>query len=478
MDNPSKNTLTLFLMLALLAAGLLTSGCNTVASQAAAAPPEDEAVQVAVANVAAEHSLAVEAAPIERGDISLLLNYSGNLQAQSDITLVPKVGGQLEKLLVKVGDPVKKGAPIALIEGDTYVAQLKQAQAALTQARLNLEKMALGSRPEEIAAARNALSLARAALSDVENIDDNERTSAAAALANAQAAVRQAQTEYDKVAWAGEVGAMPQALALEKATNAYEQALAAYNLQTTPGDATLAPLESQVVQAELKLTLAENPFRSVDFEVARASIAQAEAAVELAALQVDYTTLEAPIDGVVAELYVEAGDMVGSATALGLVVSNETEVKIEVEESRIKQVFEGQPVSLHVSAYPGVDFPAVVTTVAPIADASTHTFAVTITPLDEKGLLRSGMFADTTLLAEEKENTLLAPLTAVTTSNEQPTVFVINADGQVEERSVTTGLTTKTQVEIISGVKAGEIVVTNGQVNLEDGAKVEVVPEI
>ncbi|HMR66588.1 MAG TPA: efflux RND transporter periplasmic adaptor subunit [Anaerolineae bacterium] len=473
MDNPSKNTLTLLLMLALLAAGLLVTGCNTVASEAAAAPPEADA-----ATLAAEHSLPVEVAPIERGDISLLLNYSGNLQAQSDITLVPKVGGQLEKLLVKVGDPVKKGAPIALIDGDAYVAQLKQAQAALTQARLNLEKMELGSRSEEIAAARNALSLARAALSDVENIDDNERTSAAAALANAQAAVRQAQTEYDKVAWAGEVGAMPQALALEKATNTYEQALAAYNLQTTPGDATLAPLESQVVQAELKLTLAENPFRPVDFDGARASIAQAEAAVELAALQVNYTTLASPIDGVVAELYAEAGDMVGSTTALGLVVSNETEVKIDVEESRIGQVFEGQPVSLHVSAYPGVDFPAVVTTVAPIADANTHTFAVTITPLDEKGLLRSGMFADTTLLAEEKKNTLLAPLTAVTTSNEQPTVFVLNADGQVEERPVTTGLTTKTQVEIVSGVKAGEIVVTNRQVNLEDGAKVEVVPEI
>ncbi|MCB0224944.1 MAG: biotin/lipoyl-binding protein, partial [Anaerolineae bacterium] len=221
MLNPSKNTLTFLFMLPLLAAILLTTGCNSTASEAAAASPEGDTVEVAVA---AERSLPVEAAPVERGDISLLLNYTGNLQAQRDITLMPKVGGQLEKVLVKVGDPVKKGDPIAIIEDDTYMAQLKQAQAALTQARLNLEKMELGSRPEEIAAARNALSLARAALSDVETIDDNERTSAAAALANTQAAVRQAQTEYDKVAWAGEVGAMPQALALEQATNAYEQA--------------------------------------------------------------------------------------------------------------------------------------------------------------------------------------------------------------------------------------------------------------
>ena len=474
MVNPSKNALTFLLMLPLVAAVLFITGCSSTASEASAAPPDGEAAEVA----AAERSLPVEAAPIERGDISLLLNYTGNLQSQSDVTLVPKAGGQLEKVLVKVGDSVEKGDPIAIIEDDTYVAQLKQAQAALTQARLNLEKMELGSRPEEIAAARNALTLARAALSDVQNVDSNERTSAAAALANAQASVRQAQTEYDKVAWAGEVGAMPQALALEQATNAYEQALAAYNLQTNPSDSTLAPLESQVVQAELNLTLLESPYRPVDLEVARAGIAQAEAAVEQAALQVDYATLESPIDGVIAELYVEEGDMVGSSSAFGLVVSNETEVQIDIEESRLGQVFAGQHVSLHVSAYPGVDFPAVVTSVAPIADANTHTFAVTITPQDEKGLLRSGMFADTTLLAEEKENTLLAPITAVTNVNNQPTVYVITADGQVEERSVTTGLTTKTQVEITSGVQAGETVVTNGQVNLQDGAKVEVVPEI
>lgn len=470
----AKYVLTIMFTLILFGALLMTTGCSTTASDAAAAPPDSEATETTMA----EWHVPVEVTSVERGDISLLLNYTGNLQAQSDVTLIPKVGGQLEKLLVDVGDEVSKGDPIAIIEDDTYLAQLKQAQAALTQARLNLEKMELGSRTEEIAAARNALGLARAALNDVEYIDDNERTSAAAALANAQAAVRRAQSEYDKVAWAGEVGALPQAQALEQATNAYEQALAAYTLQTNPNDATLAPLESQVVQAELSLFLAENPFRPIDFELARSGIAQAEAAVELATLQVDYATLESPIDGVVAELYVDEGDMVGTSVLFGLVVSNETEVKVNVEESRVGQVFKGQHVSLNVSAYPGVDFPAVVTNVAPIADVNTHTFEVTITPQDEKGLLRSGMFAETTLLAEEKENTLLVPLTSVTTVNEEPTVFVISDDGVAEQRVVTTGLTTKTQVEITSGIKVGETIVTNGQVNLEDGSQVEIVPEI
>jgi RND family efflux transporter MFP subunit len=161
-----------------------------------------------------------------------------------------------------------------------------------------------------------------------------------------------------------------------------------------------------------------------------------------------------------------------------LVLSQEIEVKLNIEESRLAQVSKGQHVSLQVSAYPGVEFPAVVINVAPAADANTHTFEVTVTPLDEEGRLRSGMFADTTLLAKEKEDTLLVPLTAVTSIDGQPTVFVVNENGIVEQRGVTTGLSNKTQIELLSGAKVGETVVTAGQVNLEDGVKVDVVPEL
>jgi len=384
---------------------------------------------------------------------------------------------KLKKCWLKLATRFKKGDPIAIIEDDVYRTQLKQAQAAVKSARLNLEKMEMGTRAEEIAAARSSLALARAQLADVEYIDNNERTSAAAALANAQAALRRAQSEYDKVAWAGNVGQLPQGLQLEQATTAYEQSLAAYNLQTNPGDSQLAPLESQVVQAELGLALKEEPFRPIDFDIARTNVEQAEAGLEAAGLQLEHTTIKAPFAGVVAELYIDEGDMVGQG-AVALVVSNETEVTVSVEESRLGQVKKGQHVALQVSSYPGVNFPAIVTNVSPIANAKTHTFKVTVTPLDEKGLLRSGMFADVTLLAEEKENTVLAPQTSVITVNEQPTVYVVNKEGVAEQRAVTTGLSNNAQIEILSGVKTGENVVIDGHVNLTDGSTVEVVPNL
>jgi membrane fusion protein (multidrug efflux system) len=148
-----------------------------------------------------------------------------------------------------------------------------------------------------------------------------------------------------------------------------------------------------------------------------------------------------------------------------------------VEESRISQMFDGQSASLQVNAYPGQEFPATVTSVAPVADTDTRTFTVKITPTDPEGQLRSGMYANTLLLIDEKQNTLLIPRDALTTINDQPTVYVIDGD-RVEQRQVELGLTNDGQVEILSGVEAGETVVTAGQPNLSDGARVEVVNKL
>ncbi len=462
MKKPSILTFVL-----LLGATLVITACG---SQSAAEP----VAQAASPEEPEENVTPVEVATVEKGSIALIYAYAGNLQSKDEVTVMPAASGRIESVLVEVGDEVKKGDPIATIERDRYIEQVRQAQAALTTAKLNLAKMELGSRPEEIAAAQAAVQLAKAALNDVADIDDNERTTASAALAQAQAALRQAQTEYDKVAWAGNVGETPQALALEQATINYENALAAYNLQTNPSDSQLAPLMAQLTQAELALALKTEPFREIDYEIARTAIEQAESGLALANLQLEDTTIEAPFDGIIAEVYITEGSAVSPQGGVVRQVSSEVEASIEVEESRIAEIFDGQSASLQVNAYPGQEFPATVTSVAPVADKDTRTFTVKITPTDSEGQLRSGMYANTRLLIDEKQNTLLIPRDAVTTINDQPTVYVIEGD-RVEQRQVELGLTNDGQVEILSGLETGETVVTAGQPNLTDGARVEVV---
>lgn len=464
--------LPIFSIIILLGAVLALSACS--GSFGGSEDEESVAeVQAAELEEADEAGVPVEVAEVQTGDISLILSYTGSLQPEDDINLIPGAAGRVEQVLVEVGDPVKTGDPIAIIEDDTYQIQIKQAEAALANAQLNLAKMELGSRPEEIAAAQAAVELARAALNDVATVSDDERTTSAANLANAEAALRRAQSEYDKIAWAGDVGSTPQAAALQQATIAYESALAAYNLGTNPSDSQLAPLMLQLAQAELQLSLRLQPFREIDFEQARVGIRQAEAVLELAENQLEETTITAPFDGIISELNITTGSMVSQQTPVASIISEELEAEIEVQESLISQVENGQFASMQITAYPGQDFPAVVTSVAPTANKDTRTFKVSITPTEGEELLRSGMFADVAILTQENKNSTLAPQEAIVQEGNQPTVFVLNDDNTVEKRNVTTGLHDNERVEILSGLKPGDLVVIAGQPNLVDGVKVE-----
>jgi HlyD family secretion protein len=416
----------------------------------------------------------VEVAPVETGDIAVIYAYTGNIEAADSVSVMPGTAGRIETVLVVVGDELKAGDPIAVVESDIYATQLRQAEAGLEAARLGLAKMEEGARPEQIAAAQAAVQFTRNAVSDLTDISDEERTTAVAALAQAEAGLRLAQSEYDKIAWAGQVGMMPQALQLEQATIGYEAAKAAYELQTNPSDLQLSPLMAQLAQAELALALAKNPFTETDYEMARNQVKLAEAALDMARIQMHETTIRAPFDGVVAELYVTEGSMVAPQAPAALFVSKPVEVMLNVEESRISHVTEDQNAALQVTAYPGQDFPAVVTNVAPTADSQSHTFAVQVTPMDEDHLLRSGMYANVSLLIEEKQETLLVPRAALTEVAGQETIYVVNDDNTAEQRAVTTGLEEDGRVEILSGLTAGEQVVIAGQTSLQDGSQVEV----
>jgi HlyD family secretion protein len=78
------------------------------------------------------------------------------------------VAGEVEEILVKVGAQVKAGDPIARLDAELFEVDLKTAETALQSAKLQMVKIKAGARPEEIAAAKSALNIAQAALSDKE----------------------------------------------------------------------------------------------------------------------------------------------------------------------------------------------------------------------------------------------------------------------------------------------------------------------
>ncbi len=450
-------------MMSLLAVTLV--GCNAAESTTAA--------QISMPDIP---PVPVEVASVSTGNIAAIINYSGNLEPENSLSLVSIVPGAIEEVMVNVGDEVRAGDPILRIEDTTYRAQLKQAEAGLTVAQANLQKMKNSPRPEQIEMARVALEAAQAQMRGIITLSDDERVLASAQLAQAEAALRLAQAQYDKIKWAGQASMLPQSLQLEQATIAYQTARAAYNLQANPDETTLVQLRAGIRQAELNLQLAENPFTDEDFALARAGVAQAEGVVALAQYQVDNVILRAPFDGVIAEVYATVGGVGGPQVPAVKLISKALMVKVEIPENRISDVYAGQPAALRVVAYPGEDFPAFISSIAPAADATSHTFATDIGVQDETGKLRAGMFANVAILLDERSNVILVPRSAVTEIDGQTVVYVVAPDGEtVSVRPVSVGLTDDGRVEITDGLSVDETIVTAGLSNLSDGAKINIV---
>lgn len=451
-----------FSILLIFSIALLAVGCSSASAAPQATEPETLPV-------------AVEVGQVETGNIAATYAYSGDLQPVHALSLVSIVSGAVEEVMVKVGDEVRAGDPIIRVEDTAYKAQLKQAEAALTVAQTNLLKMQKGPRAEQIEIARASLDGARAQLRGATTMTEDERTVAAANLAQAEAALRLAQYDYDKIKWAGQVSQTPQALKLQQATIAYETASAAYNMQANPDDTAIEQIRLGIKKAELSLELTENPFTDEDFALARAGVSQAEGTVALAQFQVDNTILRATFDGVVAEVYVTTGSVASPQSPVIKLISRDLEVQVEAPENQVPYLYNTQPAALKVAAFPGQDFPAMISSVAPAADATSHTFPVKITPLDEENRLRAGMFAEITVLLEEKTGVALIPRSAVATFEGQDVVYVVSADEQtVSRRPVTIGLGDGDRLEITSGLSAGETVVLAGLSNLTDGSRITV----
>ena len=131
-------------------------------------------------------AVSVKTSKATEGPISASLSYTGDIKAVSQVAVLPKATGRLEKLMVDVGSKVKKGDVIAQLDGSTLQAQLSQAKANLAAAQARLANMLAGSRPEQIAEAKAALDAAQA------RADTVHKGATDAQLAAAQSAVDQA----------------------------------------------------------------------------------------------------------------------------------------------------------------------------------------------------------------------------------------------------------------------------------------------
>ena len=179
------------------------------------------------------------------------------------------------------------------------------------------------------------------------------------------------------------------------------------------------------------------------------------------------------IDGTVIDLPYTVGETVSTSSPVAVVgVLNDLQIITHVPEKYISILRTGLTASVSLVSWPGEVFPAVVTMVSPVVDTASRTVEIRLDVTDTAGRLRHGMFAVIVLVTREVRDTIVVPKTAVRTYNQQNVVYVIDGDGIARRTVVETGFSNDTEIQLVSGVSFGQLIVASGAVS--DGSPVRV----
>lgn len=230
-----------------------------------------------------------------------------------------------------------------------------------------------------------------------------------------------------------------------------------------------------LAQANLKRAreLFEKKFFSQQaLDNAEAALKVQGAALSLAQAKLDKTRIKAPFSGVVGIRNVSVGDYVKEGQDLiNLEDISTLKIDFRLPESYLGQLKPGQVVEVSTDALPGQKFQAVLDAINPLVDTGGRAISCRAHFSNADAKLRPGMFVRVRLLFEQRSNVLLVPEQAIVPDTQTPFVFRV-IEGKAVRTSVKTGLRRNAQVEIVEGLKAGDEVVTAGQMKLRDGMPV------
>ncbi|MDD5404894.1 MAG: efflux RND transporter periplasmic adaptor subunit [Sulfuricella sp.] len=260
-------------------------------------------------------------------------------------------------------------------------------------------------------------------------------------------------------------------------------------LNRAPLVAQLAQLEAQAAlagtnlqrdEAQLKVQAVSQSVVDAD----RATLKSAEAQVAAQRALIAQKTILAPFSGQLGIRQVNLGQyLAAGAAVVTLQRLDPMEIDFTVPQGQIELVRVGMKAQVETSAVPGQTFSAAVTAIEPQVDTATRNLKVRARVPNPRGVLLPGVFATVRLTRGQPGQYVTLPNAAVAYNPYGATVFIVKDDGKgpdgkprltVQQRFVTTGLTRGDQVAILKGVRAGETVVTGGQLKLRNGSPVVV----
>ena len=333
-------------------------------------------------------------AAVERGPLTAAVSATGSLNAVVVVQVGSQVSGQIKELKVDFNSIVKRNQVIARIDPDIFEAKVNQATADVDSARA-----AVLNQEAQVERARADVDNARAALVE-----------AKAFTAKAQVQSVDAKRDYDR-----------------KTELFARQLIAKSDLDTSQAtyDAAVAQLDStrareQALGSGIQSAVAQLRVAQASLESARAQVKQKDAALKQAQVDLDHTTILAPVDGVVVSRQVDVGQTVAAslqAPVLFTIAQDLTRMQVEtsVDEADIGRLKLDDRATFTVDAFPGDMFTGTVTQIrkAPQVVQNVVTYTVIVGVDNPSGKLMPGMTANVKLVVAQKPSALKVPNAAL-----------------------------------------------------------------
>ncbi len=361
--------------------------------------------------------------------------FPGKVSPVRETKLSFRVGNQLQALEVDKGDFVKPGEVIARLDPRDFELAVRNLQGSLEEARANLEAMETGARTEDVIALESRLRAAQSAREEWEQ-------------------------QYARYKDLFEQGAVAKA-DLDQVRTAYAEA------------------KSKVRDLEMELQKALMGARKEDIRAMEARISSLQARLDEARTSLEDTRLEAPFPGYIADKYVQDHENVSRGQPIvKLQDLSLLEVVFGLPEQFVIQKDRIKEIHCLLDSYPGLPFPARIKEISPHASPETMSYAATaVLAVPEEVKVLPSMAAQVHIgfsPPETHEEHVSVPQSALySRDGEISRVWVLDTDtSRVQSRQVRTGDLTSRGVQVLSGLKPGEWIVTAGAPFLEEGQKV------
>lgn len=374
----------------------------------------------------------VQAATVSPQPITQHIEADAVLSPIAQAAIAPKITAPVKKFYVQRGSPVKAGELLATLENADLRAAVTDNQGALDAEDASYQSTVKAGVPE-----------------------DYQKAELDLAQANANLALNRSIVESRKKLFA-------------------EGAIAGRDLDTA--EAALVQAQAAYDTAKKHLDGMKEVSREAALKQAKGQLESAEGKYDAAEADLSYSEIRSPINGVVTDRPLFAGETATSGTPLITVMDVSALIaKLHLPQPEVQNLKTGDGASV---AVPGLDHPVSgkITVISPALDPGSTTVELWVRIENPHHTLRPGTAVKVTLASKAIPNTLVVPTVAIVLTNVgQKAVMVVDKDSVAHLTPVRVGVVDGDETQILSGISAGQRIVTQGAYGLDDGTKVNIV---